>query len=177
VDNGDEWFVGFGPSASTTYGMIRKSSKGNGLNIYTHSAGELGGTWYCKDSLINGSSRNIKHNIELLSNNYAILFDNLNPIRYKYNDGTSNRYHTGFIVDEVETAISKSGLTTQDFAAYCISDPETGDGGLRYEKFISLNTWQIQLLKPRMTAAEEKIAQLELEISSLKSELENLKKS
>jgi predicted nucleic acid-binding Zn-ribbon protein len=42
---------------------------------------------------------------------------------------------------------------------------------------VAINTWQIQLLKPRMTAAEEKIAQLELEISSLKSELENLKKS
>jgi hypothetical protein len=112
-----------------------------------------------------------------LLENYSILFDNLNPIRYKYNDGQSNRYHTGFILDELGVAIEKAGLTTQDCAAYCVSDFETGDGGIRYEEIISLNTWQIQLLKPRMTAAEEKIAALELEISSLKSELENLKKS
>jgi predicted nucleic acid-binding Zn-ribbon protein len=46
---------------------------------------------------------------------------------------------------------------------------------LRYEEFISLNTWQIQKLKPRMTAAEEKIQQLEEEISQLKTEISTLK--
>lgn len=48
---------------------------------------------------------------------------------------------------------------------------------LRRDEFVSLNTWQIQKLKPRMTSAEGKIAQLELQISSLTTELENLKKT
>jgi predicted RNase H-like nuclease (RuvC/YqgF family) len=66
-------------------------------------------------------------------------------------------------------------LTTQDCAAYCVDNFETGDGGIRYEEIVSLNTWQIQKLKPRITAAETKIASLELEISQLKSEIQNLK--
>jgi predicted nucleic acid-binding Zn-ribbon protein len=58
-----------------------------------------------------------------------------------------------------------------------LRDNEKQYYSLSYQEFIPINTWQIQKLKPRMTAAEEKIAALELEISSLKSEIENLKKS
>jgi hypothetical protein len=48
---------------------------------------------------------------------------------------------------------------------------------LRYSEFIALNTWQIQLLKPRMTAAEQEILELKEEVRRLSSELENLKNS
>jgi hypothetical protein len=48
---------------------------------------------------------------------------------------------------------------------------------LRRDEFVALNTWQIQLLKPRMTAAEEEILQLKNKISLLETELENLKNS
>jgi peptidoglycan hydrolase CwlO-like protein len=43
---------------------------------------------------------------------------------------------------------------------------------LRYTEFIALNTWQIQRLKPRMTAAEQEIAALKQEIAELKSQLQ-----
>jgi hypothetical protein len=46
---------------------------------------------------------------------------------------------------------------------------------LRRDEFVSLNTWQIQLLKPRMAAAEQEIAALKLEIQQLREELEALK--
>lgn len=120
----------------------------------------------------------LKHSIELLPQEYDIFFDKLRPTRYKYIDGTSNRYHTGFIAQEVVQSLEESNLTTQDFAAVVLQEPGTENElwQLRRDEFVALNTWQIQLLKPRITAAEEKIAQLELEISSLKSELENLKK-
>jgi len=54
-----------------------------------------------------------------MDSKYSILFDYLNPVIYKYNNGTSNRFHTGFIAQEVVSAIEKANLTTQDFAAVC----------------------------------------------------------
>jgi predicted nucleic acid-binding Zn-ribbon protein len=67
-----------------------------------------------------------------------------------------------------------------DFAAVCaIGDPldENTEWGFRYEEMNALNTWQIQKLKPRMTAAEQEIEQLKLQVQSLTEELENLKSS
>ena len=125
------------------------------------------------------SDKNYKNTILTIPQNYDILFNALNPVIFKYNNGTSDRFHSGFIAQEVDAACKLAQISRKDFSAICIDNEGTENEkwGIRYSNFISINTWQIQLLKPRMTAAEEKITQLELEISSLKSELENLKKS
>ena len=120
---------------------------------------------------IHNSYREAKYDIETLPDKYSILFDWLKPVRFKYKNGTSQRYHSGFIVDEVAQAMSQSNITSQEFAAYCIEDESTGVGGLRYDEFISLNTWQIQKLKPRMSEAEERIYKLEQELKELKAQL------
>ena len=117
------------------------------------------------------SDEKMKNSIENYSLKYSIFFDKLNPIRYKYNDGTSNRYHTGFIAQQVEKAILWSGLTTQDFAGFIRSietetDPTSGEEiqvercYLRYEEFIALNTNEIQKLKKRVTELETQLAEL-----------------
>ena len=143
----------------------------NTLTLDNH----LLGTW--RADTWGGSSIKIKQDIEFLSQQYDKLFNCLTPRRFKFIDNSSNRYHTGFIVEEMQEAIKKSGLTEKDFAAVITANQgePTEISGIRYTEIISLNTWQIQLLKPRMTAAEEKIAALENEVSTLKSELENLK--
>ena len=129
------------------------------------------------DGTVSKSDINAKNSIETLSLKYETLFDKLIPSRYKYNEGTSNRYHIGFIAQEVNEAINIANLTSQEFAGLCFENlgGESEYWGLRYEEFIPINTWQIQKLKPRMTAAETKIASLELEISQLKTEIQNLK--
>jgi hypothetical protein len=43
------------------------------------------------------SDERVKNSIESLPNEYEVFFDKMEPTRYKYNKGTSNRYHTGFI--------------------------------------------------------------------------------
>lgn len=60
-----------------------------------------------------------KNTIEPLSEDYSKLFDELKPVTFKYNIGTSNRLHTGFIAQEVLQATYEAGLDTKDFAAYC----------------------------------------------------------
>ena len=137
----------------------------------------LRGSWQSDDPIADISDLHQKHDIEALLQNYNLFFNNLKPVRYKYNHGRSDRFHVGFIAQQVKEAIDNAQLNTKDYACICIENQGTKNElwTLRYGEFIALNTWQIQLLKPRMTAAEEKITALETEISQLKSELENLK--
>lgn len=109
----------------------------------------------------NISDIRMKKNISLYDDRYDVLFDNLIPCRYKYINGESDRFHTGFIAQEVVQALEDSGLTTKDFAAVCQeSIGEDGIWYLRRDEFIALNTWQIQKLKARVTELENKIAEL-----------------
>lgn len=120
----------------------------------------------------NGSDIRIKNSIELLNDNYERFFNLLLPKRYKYNNGTSNRYHTGFIAQEVVSALEESQLSTQDFAAVMLENPDTADECwyLRRDEFVALNTWQIQKAKSRITALEEYVEKLEERIALLEKE-------
>jgi hypothetical protein len=48
---------------------------------------------------------------------------------------------------------------------------------LRRDEFVSLNTWQIQKLKPRVSSLEERVTALEAENAELKQHLASLLKS
>ena len=108
------------------------------------------------------SDRNAKNNIRSFSEQYDILFDNLHPRIFMYNYDDSLCLHSGYIAQEVEDAILAAGLSSRDFAAVCIDNAGSGNEvrRLRYDEFISLNTWQIQLLKLRVTELENLISQL-----------------
>lgn len=130
---------------------------------FTSSQGKLVGTWVNNSSAAITSDINKKNSITTLPEEYSVLFDNLHPVTYKYNDGTSDRLHTGFIAQEVAEALAAAGIPTKDFAGLVISDPDTEDESwyLRYEEFIALNTQQIQKMKTHISELEERIAHLE----------------
>ena len=110
------------------------------------------------------SDKNIKNSISTFTDEYEALFDNLTPCRYKYNYGTSDRYHTGYIAQDVVKALSESNLTTKDFAAVVHLEAANDQGSewmLRRDEFVALNTWQIQKAKARITELENKVAELE----------------
>jgi hypothetical protein len=167
---------------STVFGIKKTNSSGtvtwpfsidrNG-NLYTEGNIKAKGTITQNDR----SDARIKNSIEMLSLQYDVFFDNMKPCRYKYNAGESNRYHTGYIAQELVQALEDAGLTTQDFAGVMLEEPGTENECwyLRRDEFVALNTWQIQKLKPRMSAAEEKIKLLEEKIQSLENEIESLK--
>ena len=155
-------------------GIYGRSTYGNvGISISTLYVGEgTGGgstRWYfvygaAKNYENQYSDKRLKTNIENLSNQYEQLFDTLQPKRYKYIDGTSNRYHTGFVAQEVMDSVNNAGLTSQDFAAVClegINAEKEGYWQLRRDEFIALNTWQIQKAKARISELEEKVSKLE----------------
>jgi len=135
------------------------------LEITATDYGKLIGTWYNDSGNIITSDRDKKHDIEYLDDRYNKLFDDLKPVRFKYNDGTSNRYHIGLISQDVQESIKTADLTEKEFAAVCTHyDEETKEKttGLRYSEFIALNILEIQKLKA-------KIAELENIINDMKN--------
>lgn len=128
-------------------------------NCYT----EFKGLWKGDDITIT-SDRNLKNSIEGLNDKYDDFFDRLSPVRFRFNNGASGRFHTGFVAQDVETAIESAGLSTDDAALYVRltdNDPSLDSPavtyGLRYTEFISLNTWQIQKLKARVAKLERMV--------------------
>ena len=132
----------------------------------------IGPTVYQTNGTLIASDRELKHDIEYDLEAYDVIFDNLKPSRFKYNDGTSGRYHTALIAQDVKEAILAAGLTTQDFAGYCevpiYEKDEDGNStenitgytcALRYDEFIALNIRQIQMLKARVAELERRLAQ------------------
>lgn len=112
------------------------------------------------------SDSRLKYDIEAYDERYNIFFDNLKPVRYKYYHGTSNRYHTGFIAQDMAIELEHAGLTTQDLAAiFKVQLPQYKDTlgetwQLRRDELVSLNTWQIQKLKTRVTELENEIKEI-----------------
>ena len=133
------------------------------LSLRGDKGGALNGTWSVDNGTGTWSDINVKNTISLLSSDYSILFDNLCPVTYKYNNGTSDRLHTGFIAQEVKEALDKANIDSKDFAGLVIINPDTEEElwTLRYEEFIALNTNEIQKAKVRISELETRVSQLE----------------
>ena len=118
-------------------------------------------TGYFNDIVTDSSDSDArcKNSIETFPLQYEEFFDKMNPVRYKYNEGTSGRYHTGYIAQELVQSLEECNLTTKDFAGVVLDHPgeEIERWYLRRDEFVALNTWQIQKLKKKIKALEEKI--------------------
>lgn len=84
---------------------------------------------------------------------YDTVFENLVPCAFKYNDGTSGRFHFGFKAQDVKSALIENGFTTNDFAGFVqmADNPESEDYcgvedpmALIYSEFTAWNTHMIQ---------------------------------
>ena len=159
-----------GVSTNKGYVIIRS----DGIENYQTSSEAVTAKWgriidVCQTC--NGSDLRIKNSIEDLDDKYNHFFDLLAPKRYKYNAGTSDRYHTGFIAQEVVASLEDSQLDTKDFAAVMLENPGTPDECwyLRRDEFVALNTWQIQKLKTHVNELEEKNKELEERLAKIEA--------
>ena len=114
-------------------------------------------TIYCSTNELNGSDRNIKNSIEALPEKYVRMFDLVEPKRYKLNNGTSGRYHAGFIAQEVEAAMQKCGITSQEFAGWAAAKRKDGSETyfLRYSEFIPVLWAKVREQEERLKRLEE----------------------
>lgn len=126
----------------------------------TYSLGSQNFVWdaiYCSTDTLNGSDRNIKNSIEALPEKYVRMFELVEPKRYKLNSGTSGRYHTGFIAQEVEAAMQECGIDSQEFAGWARATREDGSETyfLRYSEFIPVLWAKVREQEERLKRLEE----------------------
>ena len=116
-------------------------------------------TIYATNGTIQTSDRNYKNNIEDLPEKYLTLYDNIIPRRFKMNEGTSGRYHVGYIAQEVEEAMLKAGIDSLEFGGFVRGDAEDGNDicMLRYDEFDGIRDLKIKQLEARLAAIEERI--------------------
>jgi hypothetical protein len=114
---------------------------------------------YATTGTIQTSDERAKNSIDYEMDKYEEFYKSLKPAHYKFNDGTSDRYHTGFVSQDVELALLENNLTSQDFAGFIKSpvydkvlpngeyDTTSNlidyDYSLRYDEFVALNTHMI----------------------------------
>lgn len=125
----------------------------------TYSLGSRNFVWdaiYCSTDTLNGSDRNIKNSIEALPEKYVRMFDIVEPRRYKLNSGTSGRFHTGFIAQEVEDAMRACGIDSQEFAGWAAAKREDGSETyfLRYSEFIPILWAKVREQEKRLKRLE-----------------------
>ena len=157
------------------YGMNDKpiaisNSNGKSVFIANGAGGSLSGTWYGTSGMAITSDSNKKHEIESLPDSYSTFFDLLRPVRFKFNDGTSGRYHTGFISQEVGESIEAAELTSADFGGFVRDNDD--NYYLRYEEFIALNTNEIQKLKTENKELKQRLAVVEQKLDTLLAQKE-----
>lgn len=112
------------------------------------------GTAYLGSSPVIGSDKSIKINIQSLdTQNSSDFIYALNPVEYKYKDGTSDRLHHGFIAQELHDSMQS------DWGVYCDANIDTGKKGgkaIRYEELIADLVATVQSQNERIKELEKK---------------------
>lgn len=111
---------------------------------------------YSASGVLTTSDELKKNTITALPEKYITLLDNLEPVMFKYDDGTSGRFHTGFIAQDVKMAMDVAGVTDMEFAGWCQDvDAEGNDTYfLRYHEFAALMLAKIKQLEARIAELE-----------------------
>lgn len=168
--DGNSNTVLFGP-ASIGISNVVTGLRGQTVRIYSHTKGAvyLGSS----GSTAITSDENLK-NLYDIDERYEKFFKLLEPKTYIYKHN-GRRKHMGFGARQVEESLLSAGLTTEEFAGILrdvdvtISADEAGMDedqhyselySLRYEEFISLNTYMIQKLYKRVEELEAKLSNL-----------------
>jgi len=118
-------------------------------------------TVYTPDGTVSVSDKNLKNSIEGLDLHASADFIySLMPSRFKYNNGTSDRFHHGFIAQDV-----KASMSADDWGVYIESKAEDDENetlikGLRYEELIADLVATVQLQKVQIEDLQKKMLML-----------------
>lgn len=122
----------------------------------------------------NYSDQILKKDIESFNISHDTFFDLIQPKEFRYNNrrmsGSVNKLHLGFIYQNIVDAAKQANIN--DLALHWLK-PD-GYGNIDKQEIIALNTWQIQKLKKRASAAETRIINLEATVAELKAQLQTL---
>lgn len=120
------------------------------------SSSYLWGQIYSIRATINTSDINLKRDIEVIPDKYITMLDRLDPKRFMYKNPTSDRYHLGFIAQDVKAAMDFAGISDMEFGGWCKDVDAEGNEVqmLRYSEFIAPMLAKIKQLESRIDALE-----------------------
>ena len=171
-----------GGSLMPTTGTGAFTNGGTNIGTGSYRWGQI----YSTSSSISTSDRTLKNTIQ--SSDLGLDFiKKLNPVSYKFNDGTSGRTHYGLISQDVETVLTSLGKTGVDFGGFCkdkntrvetkpdengemidVQIEEEGDTySLRYEEFIGPLVKAIQELTTKIETLEQENIALRARVTNL----------
>lgn len=114
------------------------------------------------------------------------VYMEIEPCAFKFNNGTSGRYHFGVKAQDVKKAFEEHGYTTQDFGGfvqmsdnpeneeYCgVDDPM----GIIYTEFVMWNMRKNQMQQKEIDFLRRKSVEQELKIEQQQIEIDSLKES
>ena len=140
LDQGTVYCEGSGGERLAVVGVI---------NVFENGA-TFNGTVYTPDGTVSKSDFHIKKDFERLNEEESSDFIcSLIPYKYRLKNGTSNRYHHGFIAQEVKEAMGDN-----DWGVYV--EDEQGIKGLRYEELIADLIATVKLQDKRISELERR---------------------
>ena len=143
-----------------------QTSLGIANGLYVFAPSHFRDVIYNSSGTAISSDENMKNSITQLDTDSMIRFlSSLNPVAYKYNDGTSDRTHYGLTVQGVKKTLDDCNISTKDFAGYIVD--ANGEGYLRYDEFIApvITGWQAH--NDQILALEQRIKELEDKLNAL----------
>ena len=190
-NNGRVYVVGDSDDSATgTPGLVFAFNKStsNTSSILETSSGQITVKGTLNATVKTPSDERMKKDFNGLDR-FEKFYDDLNPCCFKMKSN-DERYHIGFVAQQVEQSLNNNGLTKDDFGALNIS-PYEGDidelsddcvgtykdtgvkqgedsYGLVYSEFIALNTHMIQKLQNTVQEQQKEIEALKAEINDMK---------
>lgn len=124
------------------------------------------GAWQqltCYDEVNVISDARLKNSIESIPDAYVALAYDLQPCRYRLNNGRSGRFHVGFVAQELKAAMDRSGVDSTDFGAWVRDTTRAGEEiqSIRYGEFIGLHHEMLRRQYTEIQALERRIQALE----------------
>lgn len=142
---------------------VTLDSDASNYGLYVGATDEklfLRGTAITSSTAISTSSdKRKKIFIQKLDNRYLQLIKEINPVSFRYNPDfiADGDIHTGFIAQEVHTAMQKCGISDEQFAAFVDINNNGTDYALRYEEFISPMLLYIKSLEKQIKLLKQKV--------------------
>lgn len=110
-----------------------------------------GTTITASKSITTSSDSRVKNHIDSLPKGSENLFDYLDGKSFFYNDSVSTQKSYGFIAQDVLSALTSAGLTTDDFAGFCDINGDGTQYALAYEQFIPIMWNEIKRLRKALS--------------------------
>ena len=162
------------------YSFVKSGANGTAIDILSSGVlsvvglsvwGDIsvtGGNIYVNGSPISTSDKRMKKDWVPFDERYENAYMEIQPVRFMFRNFTEDdhhdRFHCGFLAQDVEETFSRTGITNDELGLLCIKsleEPNKGgymtEYGLRYEEMVALNVHMIQKLYARINELERRL--------------------